>query len=61
MTIVGKQFELEDGSVFLVQAPHQITQVKADTLNATRTDEGWQVLVKKDPEFARFFKAARAK
>ena len=61
ITIAGKQFKLEDGSVFLVLAPHQITQVKADTLNAKRTEEGWQALVKNDPEFAKFFKAARAK
>jgi hypothetical protein len=47
--------------VFLVLAPHQIRQVKTDTLNAKWTDEGWQALVQKDPEFAKFFKAAKAK
>jgi hypothetical protein len=61
VTIAGQQFKLEDGSVFLVIAPHQTTQVKADTLNINWTEEGWQALVKTDPEFAKFFKAARAK
>jgi hypothetical protein len=59
--VAGQQFKLENGSVFLVLAPQQITQVKTDTLNATWTEEGWQALVKKDPEFAKFFKAVRAK
>jgi len=61
MTIAGQQFKLEDGSVFLVLAPHQITQVKADTLHANWTEEGWQALVKKEPEFTKFFKAAKGK
>ena len=61
VTIAGRQFKLEDGSVFLVIAPHQITQVKAETLNANWTEEGWQALVKGDPAFAKFFNAAKGK
>jgi hypothetical protein len=59
--VAGQQFKLEEGSVFLVLAPHQITQVKTDTLNAKPTQEGWQALVKKDPAFTKFFQAAKAK
>jgi hypothetical protein len=59
--VAGQQFKLEDGSVFLVRAPHQVTQVKTDTLNATWTEEGWLALVKKDPAFEKFFIAAKAK
>jgi hypothetical protein len=59
--LAGQQFKLEDGSVFLVLAPKQFRQVKVDTLNAKATDEGWQALVRQDPEFTRFFKAAKAK
>jgi hypothetical protein len=59
--IAGQQLRLEDGSVFLVLAPHQVTQVKADTLNAKWSEDGWQALVKNDPAFTKFFKAAKAK
>jgi hypothetical protein len=61
--VAGKQLKLEDGSVFLVLTkvdPIQITQLKTDTLSAKWTEEGWEALVKKDPEFTKFFKAAKA-
>ena len=62
LTISGKVFSLENGSVFLVSARGDqltVNQLKQDTLNLKPGQEGLEALAKREPAFEKFFALGR--